>query len=272
MVRSILFVPGDRPDRAAKSLRAGADAVALDLEDAVAASSKDEARAGVAAIAASLAEAGQTVLLRVNAVQSEWFLDDARLLPLPGVDAVIVPKLDRASDVATVARVADGVPIVAGLETVRGVADAREVLVGPVVACYFGAEDYTVDLGGARTEHNAEVAVPRALVAIAARVAGVSAFDQTVLFYRDSERFDREAVEARALGYSGKICIHPAQVPIANERFVPSAEEIDRAERLLLTYDTALAAGQATCAFEGEMVDEVVARQARSVLAAAGRR
>jgi citrate lyase subunit beta/citryl-CoA lyase len=155
--------------------------------------------------------------------------------------------------------------VLAGLETVRGVADARSILDG-VAACYFGAEDYVADLGGVRTPGNAEVATARALVGIAARLAGVPALDMVTLDFGDTDRFVREAAEARALGYSGKLCIHPAQVGPANEAFVPSAEEVDRARRLLAVFD---AAGGQTVAFEGQMVDEVIARQARATIEAA---
>ena len=110
--------------------------------------------------------------------------------------------------------------VVAGLETVRGVADARDVLAPPVAACYFGAEDYVADLGGVRTPGNAEVAWARAFVAVAARLAGVAALDMVTIDFHDDDRFLAEAREARALGYAGKMCIHPAQVP-AGRRGVP---------------------------------------------------
>ncbi|HEY7105415.1 MAG TPA: CoA ester lyase [Acidimicrobiia bacterium] len=265
-LRSLLFVPGDRPDLAAKAHRSEPDAVVLDLEDAVAADRKADAREVVAeAVAHVAATSPATVWVRVNPPASEWFTDDVAVLPIAGLTGLVVPKLDTRDDVDAVARATD-LPVFAGLETVRGVADAREVLVGPVAACYFGAEDYIADLGGVRTEDNAEVAVARALVGIAARLAGVPALDQVVLDFHDTDRFVTEARAARALGYTGKICIHPSQVPLANEQFVPSAEEIDRATRLLAVFEEALAEGRAACAFEGTMVDEVVARQARAVL------
>jgi citrate lyase subunit beta/citryl-CoA lyase len=271
--RSLLFVPGDRPDMAAKANRSEPDAVVLDLEDAVAPDHKDDARAALAESVANVVGSGDAaVLVRVNPPASEWFADDVALLPLAGVSGVVVPKLDAARDVAMIGDATGGVPVVAGLETVRGIADARDVLVGPVGACYFGAEDYIADLGGVRTDDNAEVAVARSLVPIAARLAGIPAFDQVVLDFRDDERFRREASEARALGYAGKICIHPAQVPYANGLFLPSVEEVERARRLLVAFDEALGAGHAACAFEGTMVDEVVAKQARAVIAAAKRK
>jgi len=154
---------------------------------------------------------------------------------------------------------------VAGLETVRGVADARDLLHAPVVACYFGAEDYVADLGGIRTDGNDEVAYPRSYVAMAARLAGIPAFDMVTLDFGHDDRFIGEALEARALGYAGKLCIHPAQVALANEAFRPSAEEIDWALRLLAAFEEA---GGMTIAFEGMMVDEVVAARATAILTA----
>jgi citrate lyase subunit beta/citryl-CoA lyase len=120
--------------------------------------------------------------------------------------------------------------VVAGLETVRGVADARDVLHTPVVACYFGAEDYVADLGGVRTAGNAEVAWPRAYVPVAARLAGVAALDMVTIDFGDGDRFRAEAREARALGYAGKLCIHPAQVPLAAGPSAP-ASQVDTARR-----------------------------------------
>ena len=136
-----------------------------------------------------------------------------------------------------------------------------------VDVAYFGAEDFVADMGGVRTAGNGEVAYARAEVALAARLAGVALLDMVVTDFGDDERFSREAAEARALGYGGKLCIHPAQVPLANAAFVPSAGEVDRARRLLAAYDAAVAEGHAAIAFEGQMVDEPLARRARALVA-----
>jgi citrate lyase subunit beta/citryl-CoA lyase len=249
--RSVLFVPGNRPDLAAKVHRSSPDVVVLDLEDAVPAAAKIEARA---ALREAAAVAGPVVLVRVNSPTTEWFVGDVAALP-DGIAGVVVPKYEAPVEVG-------GRPVVAGMETVRGVGDARLILDG-VAACYFGAEDYVADLGGVRTRGNAEVATARSLVAMAARLAGVPALDMVTLDFGDTDRFRTEAAEARALGYSGKLCIHPAQVGPANQAFLPSAEEVDRAERLLAEFD---AGGGAAVAFEGQMVDHVVARLARAVI------
>ena len=160
--------------------------------------------------------------------------------------------------------------MLAGLETALGVADARSLLAHPrVVAGYFGAEDFIADMGGVRTDDNGEVLYARSAVALAGRLAGAPVLDQVVTDFRNDERFSCEAAEARALGYGGKLCIHPGQVAIANEAFVPTANEVDRAKRLLVAYETASAAGVAAIDFEGQMVDEPLATQARRVIALA---
>ena len=162
--------------------------------------------------------------------------------------------------------------MLAGIETVRGVLDARNLLASPwVVACYFGAEDFTADAGGIRRDDNFDVQYPRAQVALAARLAGITALDIVVTAFHDEDRFlPRVRRRARSLGYAGKLCIHPAQVPLApNTAFVPSDDEVDRARRLLSAYDDAVAAGRAAIAFEGQMIDEPLTTHARAVLAAA---
>ncbi|MCD9624722.1 HpcH/HpaI aldolase/citrate lyase family protein [Rhabdothermincola salaria] len=263
--RSLLFVPASRPDLAAKAPRSEPDAVVLDLEDAVPAHAKDEARAGLTAVRAEL-PSGLSVCVRVNPPGTEWFEADVAALPAD-LAAVVVPKVETVGQLDRLEHLLGDRPVVAGLETVRGVVDARLLLQGPVVGCYFGAEDYVADLGGVRTPDNAEVAHARASVAMAARLGGVPALDMVTLDFGDAERFVLEARQARALGYSGKLCIHPAQVGLANEAFLPSAEELDWARRLLAAFADA---GGATIAFEGLMVDEVVAARARAVLATAG--
>jgi citrate lyase subunit beta/citryl-CoA lyase len=260
--RSLLFVPADRPDLAAKATRSGPDVVVLDLEDAVPADGKAAARdalqEGVAALAGVVA-----LCVRVNPPATQWFEDDVAALPA-GLTAVVVPKLESAEQVARVAAATGDVPLLAGIETVLGVADARAVLTGPVSSCYFGAEDYIADLGGVRTVGNAEVAYARAQVGIAARLAGVAALDMVTLDFHDDDRFVREAAEARALGYAGKMCIHPKQVGLANEAFRPSVDEVDWAQRVLAAFD---ASGGRAVALDGQMLDEVVAVRARSILA-----
>ena len=269
-LRSLLFAPAVRPDFIAKLPERGADAVVVDCEDATPPGAKQEARDNVRALVPELSTRC-TVTVRVNAVASEWFADDIAAL-VPEAAAVVLPKIDSVDAMDTVARALDAaglssVGVIAGIETALGVADARAVLGHPrIVAAYFGAEDFIADMGGVRTASNHEVLFARSAVALAGRLAGVPVLDQVVTDFRDDDRFNRECAEARALGYSGKLCIHPGQVTIANTAFVPSAEEVDRARRMLDAYATASAAGVSAIDFEGQMVDEPLAAQARRVL------
>jgi citrate lyase subunit beta/citryl-CoA lyase len=278
-LRSLLTVPATRLDMVEKVPRAAPDAVFLDLEDAVAPAAKAAARADARAGAARLAELSPTtaVFVRVNAVPTEWFAGDVAEALSPALTGMVVPKLESRADVERVdeALRAAGLAnlmVLAGVESALGVARVDEVLTGPVRACYFGAEDFVADMGGVRRTDNVEVLYARSRVALAARVAGVTAIDQVVADFRDDVRYRAEAELARALGYQGKLCIHPAQVALAHEVFTPSGVEVDRARRLLDAYDAAAARGESALAFEGEMVDEPMARRARAVLEAAGER
>ncbi|MEM7140455.1 MAG: CoA ester lyase [Actinomycetota bacterium] len=269
-LRSLLFAPAVRPDLVAKMPATGADLIAIDLEDATPLNAKDEARDALPELMASVA--GQiAVSVRVNDPTTPWFADDVAGLP-DGLAAVVVPKVETVEGLDLVARTLAAndrgdLPVIAGIETALGVADARLTLGHDTVgAAYFGAEDYIADMGGIRTASNHEVHMARSQVALAARLADVPALDQVVADFRDDERSRREDQEARAMGYAGKLCIHPAQVAIANDVFTPSDEEVDHARRLVAAYDEASANGVAAIDFEGQMVDEPVARQARRLL------
>jgi citrate lyase subunit beta/citryl-CoA lyase len=274
-LRSLLFAPAVRPNFIERLPQRGADAVVVDCEDATPPGAKAEARANVRTIVPKILGPGMQVLVRVNAVASEWFGADIDEGLVDGLAGIVVPKIETTAQLDHVADAlaAAGHPdlgVLVGIETALGVADSRLLLAHPIViAAYFGAEDFAADMGGVRTRAGDEVAYARSLVALSARLAGTTVIDQIVADFRDDERFREEARAARALGYHGKLCIHPRQVEIANEAFVPSAEEVEHAERLLAAYDQASASGIAAIDFEGQMVDEPLAAQARRILALA---
>jgi citrate lyase subunit beta/citryl-CoA lyase len=270
-VRSLLFMPGTRADMIAKIARIGPDVAAVDLEDAVAPADKEAARAtAVAAIGALDPDAPTTVLIRVNPVGSPWFVADVAAAARSAAAGLVVPKLSSSQDLHEVRQAlaenswTDAL-IVAGLETARGVADARPLLAGGLAGAYFGAEDYIADIGGRRTAEGAEVLYPRSHVCLAAYLAGMPSIDQAVVGLGDDEHFLADARAGRALGYQGKICIHPRQVELAHEVFTPTAEEVAQAEAVL-------AAGEAGVGVvDGQMVDIVHVKMAQSVLARVGR-
>jgi citrate lyase subunit beta/citryl-CoA lyase len=284
-MRSMLFAGATRPDLVAKLARSGPDAVVIDLEDAVPADAKVSARAALPGLVASVS--GLRVFIRVNGPASAWFRDDLAAVAALPIAGVVVPKAERGEDVAG-ARVAlregrddDGVgggsaaeqlAIVAGIESGRGVKQAAAICAAAPEAVYFGAEDYIADLGGRRTAAGTEVLFARSHVALEARLAGVPTLDQVVVDFRDDAAFERDAEAGREIGYRGKLCIHPAQVPIANRVFGASAEEVERARELLAAWEQGAARGVAAVEFDGAMIDGPALRIARDTIERAGER
>ncbi|MFB9992566.1 HpcH/HpaI aldolase/citrate lyase family protein [Deinococcus oregonensis] len=280
--RSVLFAPGNRADLMAKLPRSNPDAVVLDLEDAV--PSTLEAKTGARIITRDAARdlvaahPRLNVFVRINAPHSPYFEDDLHALT-PELAGVVVPKLESGAGTQAVADAlaAQGLslPIMAGLETALGVWHAQEIMAVPAVAwAYFGAEDYTTDLGGTRLSEpsqtpNLEVLYARSRVALAARVAGVPALDIVVTRLNDDAAFLVDAAQGRALGYAGKLCIHPAQVALCHGIFGPTPADTARARRLLDAAHAAAEAGHGVLTFEGQMVDEPMLAKARALIAQA---
>jgi citrate lyase subunit beta / citryl-CoA lyase len=275
-LRTLLFAPASRPDVLAKMPRSGPDGIVMDLEDAVPPDGKPAAREHSKRVGAELARAHPEIAVyaRVNPVPTEWFAADIADGVAPEMAGIVVPKLESLDELRTVtATLADAglahLHVVAGIETALGVERVATLLDPPVAVAYFGAEDFILDMGGVRTRESDETLYARSRVALATRIAGVLSLDQLVTVIDDEELFLADASRGRSLGYTGKLCIHPAQVVLGNRAFSPSPEEIDRARRLLAAYDASVAQGHAAINFEGQMVDEPLARHARAVIAAA---
>ena len=255
-----------------------ADAVAIDLEDAVPEAEKDDARRALPAIVASLREQNlkAQLFIRVNASSSRHAEKDLATALDMGVDGVMMPKLERVADLdefaSAVGRSGRSVQLIGVIETARGVVNVEALAAhqSPLMALAFGAEDFITDLGGRRTPEGLEVLYARSRVVLAARAAALQALDQVFLSLRDDNAFRRDAELGRQLGYSGKMCITPRQVEAANLVFSPSAEEIDRARRLLEAYENAKGSGRGVFEFEGAMVDEPILKRAREILDLAG--
>jgi citrate lyase subunit beta / citryl-CoA lyase len=276
--RSALFTPATSPERAARLPDLGCDLGIIDLEDAVPESAKEEARQQARRAAGEIAAKAPrfALFIRVNAVTSPFFEDDLSDALVASVAGIVLPKVDDPSALDEVdARLsASGLGhllVVAGIETGKGVLSARDIASHPrVAAVYFGAEDLTADIGGERSRQGLEVLYARSKVALVASVAGVASLDGIVADYNDDDRFGDEAALARRLSYSGKMCIHPRQVPLANEAFTPDAEQVAYARRVVEAYRAAEQRGLGAISIDGSMVDEPMARRARAVLSAAG--
>jgi citrate lyase subunit beta/citryl-CoA lyase len=261
--RSYLFVPGNRPDRFAKACAAGADAVVVDLEDSVAADDKMAARA---AVAAWLTPA-QPVLVRINVANSEWFGDDLKLGGKPGIAGVLLPKPEGIEDIHLVARhFGSKAPILPQIETAQGFWNALAMArADGVQRLLFGSIDFQLDLGMAAEEE--ELLYFRSQIVLVSRLAGIqSPVDGVTTDINSAERVRADTLRAKRLGFGGKMCIHPKQVPVVNECFAPTAEEEAWARRVVEA--SAAAHGGAT-SVDGKMVDRPVLALAEKILASA---
>lgn len=260
--RSYLFVPGDRPERIAKARASGADAVIVDLEDAVAPANKAVARDAVAAAL----DVAQPLVLRINGADTGWFADDARLAAHPGVAAVMLPKAASTDALAALQTASGGKPVLALIETAAGMANLPAVSTASGVArLVFGSIDFQLDLDIA--DDDLALLAFRSQLVLVSRVASLPApVDGVTTALDDAARIGAESRRARALGFGGKLCIHPRQVAIVNSAFSPSADQLAWARRVV---DAAASADGAAVAVDGKMVDAPVLARARRLLVAA---
>lgn len=257
LARTALFVPATRPDRFAKAAASGADAIILDLEDAVSPAQKDEARDALAQ-----APVGACVMVRINGFDTSWHEADLAAVLRSNPAAVMLPKAEPGPKLRALAQRLDAVPIIALVETARGLAGAREVAATPNVArLAFGSIDYCADLDCA---HDPQILLPtRSELVLASRLAGLPApFDGVTTDTRNPDLVAIDAAHARAIGMGGKLLIHPSQIESAARAFRPTEAEIAWARRVL-----AVADGVATV--DGTMVDAPVKIQAKQILARA---
>jgi citrate lyase subunit beta/citryl-CoA lyase len=286
--RTYLFAPGNHPRRVEKALGLEADAVILDLEDAVALADKTATRGPVAAALKRPRRCRGYV--RVNAPSTPFCYRDLVETIHPGVDGVFLPKVESAADLHAVdwllaalereQGIAEGtLDLVPQLETAAGVARVDRILQAKNLRPYrapwrvkrvaFGAADYCLELGIEPSLEEPELAEARARLVLASRAAGAEApLDSPWFHLRDTEGFRRALERSRRGGFQGRLCVHPDQVPIANAAFTPGADEVARAERIVAAFAAAEARGAAAVEVDGQMVDYPIVYRARAVLEA----
>lgn len=278
--RSVLFLPGDRPDRYGKAMVAGADAVCVDLEDAVAPAARPGARESVAGLLATRetqdatgAEPGRgrppLVIVRVNDPGTdEGRRDVAALAGCPPPDAFMIPKVTAAGGVRDAQQLlGEDVPLLPIIETARALENAAHIgMAAPAVgALMFGGFDLSAELGAEPTWE--PLLYARSRVVHAAALSGLDAIDMPSRDFRDVSGLRAEAEKARRLGFTGKVAIHPAQLPVIHGVFTPSPEEVEQARRIV---EADRAAGGGAVALDGRMVDRPVVEAARRLLERAG--
>lgn len=269
-LRSFLFVPGDDRNKLEKASTAPADALILDLEDAVLPENKNIARATVLGFVRAYAGRAE-LLVRVNGTSSPWCIDDLAALEGSRISAVMLPKSSIES-LAALPAIAQ--PIVALVETARGVEQSLTVAEDArVVRLMLGSADLAAELGVPLSPSEEELNYPRARLAMASAAASLEGpIDVVHLGLADVQGLETSTLRGKALGFAGKACIHPAQVGVVNWAFSPSDNDIARARRVVRAYAEAQAAGANVTSLDGRLVDLPVVLHAHRIIALAGAR
>ena len=284
--RSFLFAPGNVPRRVEKALTLEADAVIVDLEDSVAEAEKPATRKAVAA-ALERPRRGRGYV-RVNAASTQYCYGDLAETLHKGVDGVVLPKVESAAElhaidwlIACLERErgievgsVDLIPQIetaAGVQRIDRVFQARSLRPYPgawrVKRAAFGAADYGNELGLEPTLDEPELADARARVVLASRAAGLEGpLDSPWFHFKEAEAFQRALERSRRGGFQGRLCVHPDQIAPVNAAYLPSAQEVARAERIVAAFKDAEARGQAAVQVDGQMVDYPVVYRAKALL------
>src|SRR5687767_5984817 len=269
-LRSMLFVPGTRPDRFASALASGADGVIFDLEDSVDPSKKGEARTAVVAFLSQPPRTSASLFVRVNGFESTWFFEDMESVGgLESIHAVVLPKADVPGHVGAAAQASVSGRVIPLIETARGVLNAAAIAAAEasVPALLFGAEDLTAQIGVPRTIDGDELVFARSQVVLAATSVGADAIDAVLIDITALDDLRRDAMRARALGFRGKMAIHPSQIPVIHDVFSPTAAERAHAQRIVEAFEQAQAEGEGVIRLDDRMVDMPVVLRAKRLLA-----
>jgi citrate lyase subunit beta/citryl-CoA lyase len=274
----MLFAPGNHPRRVEKALTLSADAVILDLEDAVAVAEKPATRS--VAVEALRRPRRCRGYIRVNALSTQWGYGDLVAVVQPGVDGIMLPKVETADELKT----ADW--LIAQLERERGL-EVGAIDLLPIVETglgftnleaiaragtrvrhvAFGAGDFTLDLGISWSVEETELLPYRSAFVVISRAAGLEPPIDTVWIHlQDPDGFKRSVEHVKALGFQSKLCIHPDQVPVANAAFTPPAEEVARARKIVAAFKDAEAKGLASIQVDGRFVDYPIVALSQRVL------
>jgi citrate lyase subunit beta/citryl-CoA lyase len=261
--RSFLFVPADRPDRFEKASASGADVVVLDLEDAVPANSRDEARANVRA----WLDAGHRAVVRINAYGTADYEKDVEAMAGCDFGAMLAKTVSPVDATAVRAVLGEGIPLIALVESASGILAAPMIAAVPgVVRLAFGSIDYAAELGLDLQLRDSLLFAQSALI-VASAAAGISSpIDGVTTNFASADAVREDATHGRRLGFSGKLCIHPNQIEPVHASYAPSDADVAWAQQIL-----AVATSGAATQLNGEMVDAPVVARARRILAVVAR-
>jgi citrate lyase subunit beta/citryl-CoA lyase len=279
LARTLLFVPANRDNMVAKAAGVPADVITLDLEDSVPDSEKVATRGKLASAIKTLKDAGKTVHVRINALDTGLTADDLTAAIVPGLDGLSFPKPTAAAHIRELdvmirqremhAGVRPGtVLLFPQIESAKAVLRCEEIATAStrIAGLALGGEDYCLDLGVPRTPEGRELEYARRVIVHVAIAHGLLPLDGVWTALGDIAGLTAEAQYARGIGFKGKYCIHPEQVVPVNEAFSPSAQQIESARRIIAAFDEAVHEGHASVRVDGQMVDVPVVKRAQELL------
>lgn len=272
--RSVLYMPGSKERALVKSRTLAADALILDLEDAVAPGEKETARDLVETAVKAGDFGSREVVIRLNGLETEWGAADLTMAARSGADAVLIPKVESAEMVRAIesSLQAYGSPeslkIWAMMETPLGMLRASEIAsASDRLTCFvMGTNDLVKDLGAAHTEARLPVITALGLCVLAARAHGLVVLDGVYNAFKDEQGLRASCVQGKEMGFDGKTLIHPAQLAVTNEVYGPSEDEIALADRYVQAFAEAQAAGQGVAVVDGRIVENLHVETAEALL------
>lgn len=283
VLRSLLFVPGNKDNMLEKALTFRPDAFIPDMEDSVPTAEKANAREVIKSYLPKLAASGVPVIPRVNSLDTEWIEADLAAVVGPHIYGISVGKVEIPDDIAAISDlitelelkagiVAGTLKVIPWLESAKAIVHCYEICSSSqrIVGVAFGGEDFTHDMGIERLEDESEVAYPRNVLCIAARAANIAALDTPYFRFKDEDGLRANIALAKQTGFKGKFAIHPAQIEAINAGFSPSEAEIEHARRIVAAFEEAELQGRGSTSLDGKVIDVPVVKRARAVLALAG--
>lgn len=279
LFRSLLFVPGNRSDMLEKASTADADILVPDMEDSVPDNEKLNARNLISEKLSTLSGKKQSIIPRVNALDTGLTFDDIRAVVSNNTYGISVGKIESNWDINEVSKILSqietekslepgSIKIIAWIESASAIMNVNSIATASkrMLGIAFGAEDFTNDMGIQRSESGVEVLYPRSVVAIAAKAAGITAIDTPYVNFRDNDGLEEEIKNVLPLGFKAKFAIHPGQLQSINKLFSPSEEAVKYAKKVIEVFEEAERNGSGATSLDGKMIDVPVVKRARNLL------
>ena len=284
LFRSLLFVPGNRSDMLEKASTADTDILVPDMEDSVPDNEKSNARSLISEKLEKLSGKNQSIVPRVNALDTGLTFDDIHAVVNSKTYGISVGKIESSWDIKEVSKILSQIEseksvelgstkIIAWIESASAIVNVNSIASASdrMLGIAFGGEDFTNDMGIQRSETGIEILYPRSVVAVAAKAAGITAIDTPYVNFRDNDGLEQEIKSVLPLGFKAKFAIHPGQLQSINNLFSPSEEAIEYAKKVIEVFEEAERNGSGATSLDGKMIDVPVVKRARNLLELANR-